>query len=237
MLVLVGITLPVLSGVRAQGNRTLSLGKLHNLGVRFDAYYADFRGVFPYSDEGTRHPLGAGPAQGGAGHFQYDIHWPLLFPDMLALAGSEAAPYLAPRARRPENASILRPDGNGLWFTASYWYGLSFVADPAVWDPSTIPSPSLLRAVRVDEAVFPARKVLLWDRSTPYLRPPPGGFSPDRTDPVPMLFVDGRGAQMKPSESTLGAAGLTAQALGVSGNLGGGMRIQNTPGGVRGFDY
>lgn len=237
VLVLIGIALPVLSGVRDQANRTLSLAKLHNLGVRFDAYYADFRGVFPYSDEETSHPIGVGTDQIGAGHFQYDINWPLMFPDMLALASSEAAPYLAPKALRPENASILRPDGNGLWLTSSYWYGLSFVADPKVWLPETTPSPALLRAVRVDEAAFPARKVLLWDHITPYLRAPARGFSPDRTDAVPMLFVDGRAAQMKPSESVPGFKGLRASDLGVFGNLGLGTRIQNTPGGVRGFDY
>ena len=236
LVVLSGLTLSGLAKARQQADRIASLARLHELGARFAAYSADFRDGFPYSDEAARHPLDTPHVVLGVGHFQYELYWPLMFPDFVAASRGDAAPHLAPRARRAVGQGTAQADSLGLILTSSYLYGRSFMADPAVWSPDTQPSRALLRAIRTHEVAFAARKVILWDYATPYLSSPPGGFAWDRADAVPMLFVDGRAADMKPAEASPGARGLTAAQLDVSGGLGG-MRIQDTPGGVRGIDY
>ncbi len=233
LLVLVSLSASALARAREGADRALSLSKLRDLANRFGVYYSEFRDSFPYSTRDTGHPLPFG-AVGDAfsfGHFQIDIHWPLLMPDLMAAAHAPAAPYLAPKATKRNPPNFNRPGSRPLWTTSCYQYGLSFVADPAVWVAGTVPSDTLLRAVKVHEAVFPARKVLLWDYDTPYLWPPPGGYPRDRTDAVPMLFVDGHAAQLAPADAQPGASAVFSN-LPV-----GGRRLRDTPGGVRGYDY
>ena len=235
--VLVAITASALARARESADRTLSLSKLRDLSTRFGVYYSEYRDTFPYSTSDTRHPMpyGGPGAASGFGHFQIDIQWPELMPDLMAAAHSPSAAHLAPKATLRRPPLFSGPGVEPFWPSSSYSYGLSFVADPAVWLPSTIPSDTLLRAVKVHEAVFPARKVLLWDRDTPYLWPPPGGYPRDRIDPIPMLFVDGHAAQLAPVDAQPGAPSIVFP--GVGGSSTGGARLRDTPGGVRGFDY
>ena len=235
--VLVALSASALGRARESADRTLSLSKLRDLSTRFGVYYAEFRDTFPYSTIDTRHPMpfGGPGAASGFGHFQIDINWPMLMPDLMAAAHMPTAPHLAPKATTREPPSLSGPGIGPFWTTSSYCYGLSFVADPAVWLPGTIPSDTLLRAVKVHEAVFPARKVLLWDAFTPYLWPPPGGYPRDRTDQIPMLFVDGHAAQLSPVDAQPGAPSIRFRWVG--GSSEGGRRLRDTPGGVRGFDY
>ncbi len=234
---LVALSAPALARAHQSADRTLSLSKLRDLATRFGIYAGEFRDTFPYSTRDTLHPVPTG-AWGdalGFGHFQIDINWPQLMPDLMAAAHTSAAPHLAPKATKRQPPLAIGPGIAPLWVISSYSYGLSFVADPAVWLPGTIPSDTLLRAVKVHEAVFPARKVLLWDRDTPYLWPPPGGYPRDRIDPIPMLFVDGHAAQLAPADAQPGAPSIVFP--GVGGSSTGGARLRDTPGGVRGFDY
>ena len=230
--VLVALSASALGRARESADRTLSLAKLRDLGTRFGVYYSEHRDTFPYSTIDTQHPFDAPGSPMAFGHFQIDINWPQLMPDLLAAGHSPAAAYLAPKATIRELPSFSGPGIEPFWVDSSYSYGLSFVADPAVWIAGTPPSDSLLRAVRVHEAVFPARKVLLWDHDTPYLWPPPGGFRPDRADPVPMTFVDGHATQLAPGHAQPGARCTVFPNLPV-----GGRHLRDTPGGVRGFDY
>ncbi|MFN0010960.1 MAG: prepilin-type N-terminal cleavage/methylation domain-containing protein [Phycisphaerales bacterium] len=231
--VLVALAASALARARESADRTLSLSKLRDLANRFGVYYGEYRDTFPYSTSDTLHPLpvgGPGSAS-GFGHFQIDIHWPMLMPDLMAAAHTPTAPHLAPKATLHQRSMFSGPGVEPFWPSSSYHYSLSFVADPAVWLSGTLVSETLLRAVKVHEAVFPARKVLLWDRDTPYLWPPPGGFRWDRPDPVPMTFVDGHAAQLAPADAQPGAAAVFKN-LPV-----GGLRLRDTPGGVRGYDY
>ena len=229
--ILVALSASALGRARESADRTLSLSKLRDLANRFGVYYAEFRDTYPYSTSDTHHPLGNPGEFTAFGHFQIDIHWPALMPDLMAAAHTPAAPHLAPKATLRRPPLFSGPGIEPFWPTSSYLYGLSFVADPAVWVAGTIPSDALLRAVKVHETVLPARKVLLWDAFTPYLSPPPRGFGWDRADPVPMLFVDGHAAQLAPADAQPGAPAVLKN-LPV-----GGLRLRDTPGGVRGYDY
>ncbi len=230
--VLVAISASALGRARESADRTHSLAKLRDLATRFGVYYAEFSDTFPYSTRDTLHPLTRPGDAAAFGHFQIDINWPLLMPDLVAAARTPSAPHLAPKATRRQSPSPAGADGTPLLLEASYVYGLSFVADPALWVVGTPRSESLLRAVKVHEAVFPSRKALLWDAFTPYLWPPPGGFTWNRADPIPMLFVDGHAAQLAPADAQPGAPCTAFPTLPV-----GGKRLSDTPGGVRGYDY
>lgn len=230
--VLIALVAPALSNARQAADRTHSLAKLRNLGHRFGAYSADFADAFPYSTRETLHPITAPGYAIAFGHFQVTMSWPLMMPDLIAAGHASTAPHLAPKVTRQHVTVSVDQTGKPIWLTSSYAYGLSFVADPAVWVEGVGASDALLRPVRTHETIFPARKVLLWDAFTPYLLPPPGGFGWDRSDIVPMLFVDGHATQLVPGNAQMGAHSTVFPHLPV-----GGRRLRDTPGGVRGFDY
>jgi len=224
--VLVAILLPTLAGAIRSGRAAASMSNLRQIGIVL-GLYAEGEGAFPMAvldeyGETSFYPFACEGGRIGVTHWQIVHAWPAV-----------VAPY-APwdEYREVFVAPSSDRERETCGWPASYLYSASFIARPETWTDGTTPDSALLDSASPNEVVFPSTKVLSWEWELPYLGKPFPVIGRDIARPTPMLFADNHVDQKTPALAADPARNVFDPLTGTAG-----MRLHNTPSGVRGRDY
>ncbi len=240
--ILISLALPALAGARQTARQTQALANLRSVGQAFQIY-ADQNRSYPYRARGVS-PEGAPPILGNNPDLLMTAWWPegafvatndhfsqsWLWPGIVKPIKDwpeEFRTWISPG--RTTNIDELR-DQSEIRDLISVLYSNTFVARPELFRAGAQASDKLLGAVRPDEVLFPANKVMLWDQHVSYLKKLPKRLNDWFYDaPTPMAFADGHADVKEPTKAT----------PGVENVMWGGRAspINGTPDGVRGRDY
>ena len=222
--ILIAILLPVLFGTKAAGSEVVTLSNLRQLGATMEAYLAEYDQAYPYAPPDTW--LVISPPDEGEidmikpGYWDLDVYWTALMHD-IAPWREHFSTWIGPGGVEDESAPWRRKNHNG---TSSYYLSHTFFAAAALWAPATKDDPAFYRAVRAQEVLYPASKVMMWDAELTHLASSPNA---DR-DHRPMLFADGHVKDRRLSEAAV------PPEISFKPDT---QPVQDTPKGVHGRDY
>jgi len=240
--ILISLALPALAGARQTARQTQALANLRSVGQSFQIY-ADQNKSYPYRARGVK-PDGAPPIMPGGGDLLMTAWWPqgawLATSDHFAQAWvwpgivkpvkdwpEEFRTWISPG--RTTNIDALSEQAE-IRDLISVLYAHTFVARPELFRAGAQADDKLLGAVRPDEVMFPANKVMLWDQHVAYIARQPKRLNEWFYEALtPMAFADGHADVKDPGKATAGVP--NAMRFGTS------SPINSTPDGVRGRDY
>jgi len=214
--------------VRSSAGEVASLSNLRSLGMSLGAYTRENGGKWPYVPPGA---IMQGSPPGDPEPFEFGFEPIWLLDRLWPVTMHEAAPWpehfeswLSPGAERDRLWPLFGGQmGIGADGTVSYMYSNSFLGNPTIWDGDAAASDADIRATKVNEVVFPSRKVIMYDAERAYLR---GANVAARR---PLLFVDGSASLRWDRDSVTPVRNplfwITPRPY------------HDTPGGVRGADF
>jgi type II secretory pathway pseudopilin PulG len=229
VLILIGLLLPSLGGMREQARSTKSLLNLHQSAAAISLYLQGSADVYPFGTTGVFYPVSVSGtvSQSFGNHFEFGRAWPVL---VRGVAPWEEflETWISP------GAGNARP-GNGQSALPAFSYPLShtLMASPSLWRLGAAYDPALLSPVKESMVRTPAAKVMSWDAAMAYLRRPE--YLPDGTmlaNATPVLFVDAHAAIRAPAEASDPVVNvMNPNAVEAQ------QRFHNTPAGALGHDY
>lgn len=232
VIMLIGIILamlmPVLKGVRIQGERVAALSSLRQHSAIFAMYNNDWDDRFPFFAK----PL---PSRTTLTCEKWGPQWPIEFYyfgsniwwNMALCDGYYDGDGFSHVFRHPAQ--------RGRGYPIAWSYACCFIASPEYWNQATrMAPPAQLRPTRQPDVLHPALKILLTSRWDAY------AAQADPRLPHLLAFVDGHAAAIKPDRIVAGVPtgdglfpGYTEDGLGLPDP---GLPGQHTIDGVRGID-
>ncbi|MCB9844897.1 MAG: type II secretion system protein [Phycisphaeraceae bacterium] len=215
---LMAMLLPRLSFGLEASRRAQSHANLRSLAAVVTMYTSDHKDYYPALYPNTMYPQSEDLL---FSDFWWTVawNWPGVVYGYLPI-NHNIDTYVSPWAARR---------GIGSSWPTSYWYSTSFVGRPELWSGHAPSDYAYLAAQRAGDAVFPARKVLLWDGEFGARTHELKRDGPDIDEPMPMHLADGSGQDTPPSKASQ-AVPNPFQHLGYD------LRLQNTRDGLRGID-
>ncbi len=178
--VLIAMTLPVLQRIRFSSRESRNLANLRSHTQLFITYTAVHRDSMPAFMD-TKKPLTTLTTQSGLiatfPYFYASTGWNIALADELYDGHWDSPTFTTPYSPGPPSMS-------------QYQWSCSFLADPAYYNVTRKHLPLQLRAVRIDEVLFPSAKVMLCAQRPFATRSVMSGASP--TDHAHVSMVDGR---------------------------------------------
>jgi len=220
--VLVGLTIPGLAMARERARATRSTSNLTQIFAALSHYVSEERDTYPFGEAGRfyRVAFDEPGMMASTGHWSFDVQWPVLF-HRVAPWREHAATWISP-------SSLRKPTP----VPCAYRYSHTFVARPELWsDMPGTSTATLLRPTKLQDVLFPASKVVMWDGEMPYLRRHRSLMPGMLSNPAPMLFVDGHISELLPGKAATPVANVLNPHPSAA------QPLHNTPQGVRGRDY
>lgn len=185
--VLITLSLPGLSRMRAVAHDVATLAQLRQHSAIFIMYTNDYDDYYPAITETTRtlnDRKKIGRYVWRTTYFRAYLNWHIALVDQYYAGRTWGTEFLLPGAEpRGPRQTVLRTD---------YWYSSSFLADPDFWNYEKRTGPDQFRAVRWFEVSYPSKKTLLLASGGPWWR------VGDTT--LNMAFSDGSARGVEPSE-------------------------------------
>jgi len=222
---LIALLLPALVGARAAGRGVVTISNLQQIGVTFGHYLQAYDDAYPYAPPGSSFLISP-PDDGemdfiSPGYWDLDFYWVALMHDV-APWRQHFQTWVGPGAPVEHGAPWHRESGvRGI---PSYALSHTFFARPEVWEGASEPSDKLWRAVYSRDVLYPASKVMLWDRELSHLATTPNADRDSRA----MAFADGHVAVLRLSEAA------APPDIAFKPDT---KPVQDTPGGAHGRDY
>lgn len=160
--VLLAIALPSLRMARDAARSLHCRANLRTCAQAIHSYTGDFNEVYPYFADASRDPAFENGGY-GLGFGLQSLHWPMVMEDRLGPTRFSEVRFC------PDDPvlDLSMPEIDDMHpasyiFPGSYWMGLGFASDPALWIADANPEDlSLYRPVRASEVYFPSKKGLL----------------------------------------------------------------------------
>lgn len=203
--VLLAISIPAITAVRAEDRRVACLANASSCGRSILSYLAENDESFPMFAE-PRFALAFSNGGVRLGYFRQSHHWPLAFAD-----GENSMP-LGDAQLCAANPVLDEPEGPASAFTgvaqSDDYLAHGLISDPAPWSlDSPFTDERLLRPVRAGEVTHPSARGMLLERRayhTSIREPHPGGGVPFEADNAnaasfQVTLADGSARGLRPS--------------------------------------